>query len=132
MTTILLTRPENRNESLRSALETLGATVLVQPTIEVRPPDSWVEVDDVLRRLLGNDSKKFYRKCLPNRVLPKAHHYNRRRFHIQSCFTHISPTYLFNCAIGLFATVGATDTKPSASKRYIQINFVHKNGIMKK
>ena len=50
--TILLTRPEFCNESLRTAFEQLGMTVLTQPTIELLPPESWEPVDAVLRPML--------------------------------------------------------------------------------
>lgn len=55
MTTILLTRPEHQVDSVKSELERLGAEVLLQPTIEIRPPDSWVAVDDAIRQLLIDD-----------------------------------------------------------------------------
>lgn len=59
MTTILLTRPERRVEPLRSALESSGATVLLQPTIEIRQPDSWNAADAEIRRLTGLDGPEF-------------------------------------------------------------------------
>lgn len=55
MTTILLTRPEHQVDSVKSELERLGAEVLLQPTIEIRPPDSWGVVDDAIRQLLTDD-----------------------------------------------------------------------------
>ena len=49
--TILLTRPESRNETLRSIFEQLGATVWTQPAIEVLPPESWEPVDASLHNV---------------------------------------------------------------------------------
>ncbi|MDR0391184.1 MAG: uroporphyrinogen-III synthase [Planctomycetaceae bacterium] len=51
MTTVLLTRPENQNDKLKSELELLGATVLLQPAIEILPVESWGEVDAVVARV---------------------------------------------------------------------------------
>lgn len=50
-TTVLITRPEHQAEPLRSDLEALGAEVLHQPMIEIRPPESWDAVDDAIRHL---------------------------------------------------------------------------------
>ncbi|MDR3197956.1 MAG: uroporphyrinogen-III synthase [Planctomycetaceae bacterium] len=57
MPIVLLTRPEHLVKPLQSELESLGWAVLLQPTITIRPPDSWVEVDDVIRRLLLENKK---------------------------------------------------------------------------
>lgn len=50
-TRILVTRPADQARELRSALETLGAEVLLQPAIEIAPPDDWGAVDAALARL---------------------------------------------------------------------------------
>jgi uroporphyrinogen III methyltransferase/synthase len=52
MPTVLLTRPKHLVRPLQADLELLGWTVLLQPTIEICPPDSWFPVDDVIRRIL--------------------------------------------------------------------------------
>ncbi|MDR1142146.1 MAG: uroporphyrinogen-III synthase [Planctomycetaceae bacterium] len=52
MLTVLLTRPEHLVKPLQLELESLGWTVLLQPTIEICPPDSWVEVDNAIHRLI--------------------------------------------------------------------------------
>ncbi len=49
--TVLLTRPERSQEPLRTLFRDAGLDVLSQPTIEIRPPQSWEPVDDVLHRL---------------------------------------------------------------------------------
>jgi uroporphyrinogen III methyltransferase/synthase len=54
MSNVLLTRPKHLVQPLKSELESLGWTVWLQPTIEIRPPNSWVEVDDAIRRLVLN------------------------------------------------------------------------------
>ena len=56
--TILLTRPKRRNETLRTAFEQLGMTVLTQPTIELLPPELWEPLDAVLRPML--DGKNIF------------------------------------------------------------------------
>ncbi|MDR0704795.1 MAG: uroporphyrinogen-III synthase [Planctomycetaceae bacterium] len=52
MPTVLLTRPKHLIKPLQTDLELLGWTVLLQPTIEICPPDSWVPVDDAIRRII--------------------------------------------------------------------------------
>jgi uroporphyrinogen III methyltransferase/synthase len=58
MLTVLLTRPKHLVKPLQSDLELLGWTVLLQPTIEICPPDSWVPVDDAIRRILLDNKHK--------------------------------------------------------------------------
>ena len=48
---IVVTRPADQSDSLRSRLEELGAEVLVQPAIEIRPPADWTAVDEAIARL---------------------------------------------------------------------------------
>ena len=48
---ILLTRPIDRTDSLWQPLAELGAECLVQPAIEISPPDDWQPVDAALARL---------------------------------------------------------------------------------
>ena len=48
---VLITRPRGQTEPLRSKLRELGADVLLQPAIEIAPPENWQAVDDVLARL---------------------------------------------------------------------------------
>ena len=52
---VLVTRPMEQASWLRSTLEQLGAEVLVQPAIEITPPDDWRSVDDALARLAQFD-----------------------------------------------------------------------------
>jgi uroporphyrinogen III methyltransferase/synthase len=58
MPTILLTRPKHQVKPLQSELELLGWTVLLQPTIEICPPDSWIPVDDAIRRIILDHKHK--------------------------------------------------------------------------
>ena len=53
--TVLLTRPEHQSEPVKSQLETLGFQVLVQPAIDILPPDSWLETDDAIQRLQNGE-----------------------------------------------------------------------------
>lgn len=48
---VLVTRPEGQADKLKKLLEEQGARVAIQPAIAILPPDSWVEVDDVINRL---------------------------------------------------------------------------------
>jgi uroporphyrinogen III methyltransferase/synthase len=50
-TRVLITRPVEQASLLRDQLEQLGAEVLLQPAIEILPPDDWSKVDDALSRL---------------------------------------------------------------------------------
>ena len=52
---ILLTRPIDRADALWQPLTELGADCLVQPAIEISPPDDWRPVDQVLSRLAEFD-----------------------------------------------------------------------------
>ena len=52
---ILVTRPAHQAASLADLLEEEGATVMVQPAIELREPDDWGPVDAVLSRLSDFD-----------------------------------------------------------------------------
>ena len=52
---ILVTRPLEQAGSLRESLEELGAEVLVQPAIEITPPEDWAPVDAALQRLPDYD-----------------------------------------------------------------------------
>ena len=50
-TKVLITRPHGQTEPLRSRFRELGADVLLQPAIEISPPETWQAVDAVLARL---------------------------------------------------------------------------------
>jgi uroporphyrinogen III methyltransferase / synthase len=52
---ILLTRPVDRTDALWEPLTELGAECLVQPAIEIGPPDNWEAVDGELARLTEFD-----------------------------------------------------------------------------
>ena len=49
--TILLTRPRRQSEAARETFERLGLSVLIQPALEILPPDQWSAVDSALNRL---------------------------------------------------------------------------------
>jgi len=49
--TVLLTRPEHQAEPMKTELEALGFQVFLQPTIDILPPESWTETDEVIQRL---------------------------------------------------------------------------------
>jgi ribonuclease P protein component len=48
---VLLTRPEHQAEPVKNQLETLGFQVLLQPTIDILPPESWQETDEAIQKL---------------------------------------------------------------------------------
>lgn len=52
---IVVTRPREQAAALCGPLEELGAEVLVQPAIEIGPPDDWSPVDAALARLADFD-----------------------------------------------------------------------------
>ncbi len=54
-TCVLVTRPAHQAEALCEPLEELGAETLVQPAIEITPPDNWAPVDAELARLDAYD-----------------------------------------------------------------------------
>ena len=49
--TILLTRPVHQIEPLKTELESLGFRVFLQPAIDILPPESWQETDEVIQKL---------------------------------------------------------------------------------
>jgi uroporphyrinogen III methyltransferase/synthase len=49
--TVLVTRPAQQAETLAAPLRDLGATVLIQPAIEIGPPANWSEVDRAIEAL---------------------------------------------------------------------------------
>jgi uroporphyrinogen III methyltransferase/synthase len=49
--TILVTRPLDQAESMAGPLRELGAHVLLQPAIEIGPPEDWTAVDSVIDRI---------------------------------------------------------------------------------
>ena len=49
--TVLLTRAAHQAEPVKSKLETLGFRVLLQPTIDILPPESWAEADEAIQNL---------------------------------------------------------------------------------
>ena len=49
--TVLVTRPISQADELTRPLSELGAEILIQPAIEIRPPDDWSPVDSALARL---------------------------------------------------------------------------------
>jgi uroporphyrinogen III methyltransferase/synthase len=48
---VLLLRSADQNEELARHLERLGAEVLTEPTMRIEPPETWEEVDRVLKSL---------------------------------------------------------------------------------
>ncbi|MEX2168769.1 MAG: uroporphyrinogen-III C-methyltransferase [Pirellulales bacterium] len=53
--TVLITRPENQGGSLADQLRELGARMLVQPAIEIAPPEDWRTIDAAIDRLSDFD-----------------------------------------------------------------------------
>ncbi len=49
--TVMITRPAEQGRELREVFRELGASVVLQPTIEISPPPDWGPVDEVLSRL---------------------------------------------------------------------------------
>lgn len=49
--TVLVTRPVNQADDLAARLRNLGANVLLQPAIEIGPPQDWKPVDAAIERL---------------------------------------------------------------------------------
>ena len=53
--TVLVTRPAEQAELLAAPLRERGAQVLLQPAIEIGPPNDWSEVDQAIDDLAGFD-----------------------------------------------------------------------------
>ena len=52
---VLVTRPRDQAAALAAPLEELGAEVLIQPAIEISPPDDWSDVDAAIESLADVD-----------------------------------------------------------------------------
>lgn len=48
---IIVTRARHQADGLAHSLQSYGATVILCPTIEIRPPDSWHALDDAISKL---------------------------------------------------------------------------------
>ena len=57
--TILVTRPADQAAALADPLRDLGATVLIQPAIEIGPPLDWCDVDQSIHSLADFDAIVF-------------------------------------------------------------------------
>jgi uroporphyrinogen III methyltransferase/synthase len=53
--TVLVTRPADQAEALAGPLREQGANVLLQPAIEIGPPDDWADVDQAISELASYD-----------------------------------------------------------------------------
>ncbi len=56
---LLVARPEGQAESLAAALREQGGEVILQPAIEIAPPESWEAVDEALGSLASGDTLVF-------------------------------------------------------------------------
>ncbi|KLU04528.1 Uroporphyrinogen-III methyltransferase [Rhodopirellula islandica] len=56
---VLVTRPRDQAQALARPLEELGANVIVQPAIEIAPPDDWSDVDAAIEQIDSFDSLVF-------------------------------------------------------------------------
>ncbi|HET9528843.1 MAG TPA: uroporphyrinogen-III synthase, partial [Blastocatellia bacterium] len=52
---VVVTRPRGQSEEIATLLEKLGSEVIHCPTIEIRGPDSWDDLDGALDRLESYD-----------------------------------------------------------------------------
>ncbi len=52
--TVLITRPRDQTNEMASQFSELGARVLIQPTIEISPPDSFEELDEAIESISEN------------------------------------------------------------------------------
>lgn len=57
--TVLVTRPEGQSDDFRRLLEQEGAKVILCPTIEITPPESWEACDEAITRLEQYDGFVF-------------------------------------------------------------------------
>lgn len=53
--TVLVTRPERQATPLLQKLQSLGATTLLQPAIEIKPVDDWSAIDTAIENLPSYD-----------------------------------------------------------------------------
>ena len=53
--TVLVTRPADQAEALAAPIRDLGANVLLQPAIDIGPPDDWSDVDLVIEQIESID-----------------------------------------------------------------------------
>ena len=53
--TVLLTRAAHQVEPVKTELETLGFRVLLQPTIDILPPESWTETHEAIKKIQNGE-----------------------------------------------------------------------------
>ncbi len=79
--TVLVTRPQHQSRELAGRLQSLGASVLCQPAIEIGEPADWSRVDAVIDRLEGFDWLVFSSSngvhCFFRRLLECGHDLRR-------------------------------------------------------
>lgn len=63
--TVLVTRPAGQTDTMATMLRDQGASVLLQPAVEIAPPDRWTEVDQAIANLQQFDTIIF---CSHNAV----------------------------------------------------------------
>jgi len=109
---IVITRAPEQAEELRRALESLGAEVLLLPTVTFAPPQDWREVDEALSKLSGFDAILFLSRNAVRYIFERSRELGVR------CWLD-SPKRLV-------AAVG-TGTAEAAASRGMQVDYIAKN-----
>jgi uroporphyrinogen III methyltransferase / synthase len=109
---IVITRAPEQAQELRQALESLGAEVLLLPTVAFAPPEDFRELDDALGKLSGFDAILFLSRNAVRYV------FERYRDLGIKCWLD-SPKRLI-------AAVGAGTAEAAASRGW-QVDYIAKN-----
>jgi len=109
---IVITRAPEQAEELRHALESLGAEVLLLPTVAFVPPEDWRELDEALSKLSGFDAILFLSKNAVRYIFERSRELGVR------CRLD-SPKQMV-------AAVG-TGTAEAAASRGMQVDYIAKN-----
>jgi uroporphyrinogen-III synthase len=109
---IVITRVPEQAQELRQALESLGAEVLLMPTVAFAPPEDYRALDEALRKLSGFDAILFLSK-------------NAVRYVFERC-RDLGVKCWLDSPKGLVAAVGA-GTAEAAASRGLQVDYIAKN-----
>jgi len=110
---VVVTRAAEQAQELRRALESLGAEVLLLPTVAFAPPEDWREVDEALRKLSGFDAILFLSR-------------NAVRYIFERCRELDIKSEALNSPRCLIAAVG-TGTGEAVVSQGVQVDYIAKN-----
>ncbi len=86
MKTVLITRPEGSTEELTMILEEAGFRTVHIPMIEIKPPESWQELDDALHNIEQFDGIIFSSANSARMFFTRLHETKNTTCQLPSCY----------------------------------------------